>query len=305
MKFSDIRMHKTDIPVTISGRVKLMTTYQTDLYAHFGISRGNAVGGQLRCWYAATSGDVSPSRRRPAVLILPGGGYSRTSPREAEPVALRFAAAGYVPFVLDYSCAPSVFPAALREAAMAMRYIRENASRLEINPGMVCAMGFSAGGHLCGTLGTLYDCSEVSDIGPGALLRPDALVLCYPVAVEWGRTHEGSFVNISGGDAQLRKRLSLDALVRPDMPPVFLWHTRDDRSVPVRNSLLLASALEQADVDFTMHIYRHGQHGLSTADEMVYPVGGVPGISRDVPGWLGSCMNFLEEIGFRIQDRER
>lgn len=277
---------------------------QLSLYDYFGVGRDGAAGGMLRCWAALTPDKVSPCRRRGAVLILPGGAYRHTSPREAEPVALRFVARGYAAFVLDYSCAPSSFPTALREAAMAMRYIREHAKEFEVDPRMVAALGFSAGGHLCGTLGTLYDCPEISDIAPAELVRPDALVLCYPVAVEWGNTHQESFENISGGSLELRRRLSLDRLVRADMPPVFLWHTRDDASVPVRNSLILTSALEEKGVDFALHIYRHGQHGLSTADAMAYPVNAVPPISPDVPGWVDRAMDFLGEIGFQILDRE-
>lgn len=185
---------------------------------------------------------------------------------------------------------------------MAMRYIRENAPEYEVDPTMVAAIGFSAGGHLCGLLGSCYDSTHVADLGSAELLRPDALGLCYPVAVAWGRTHEGSFVNLTGGDDALRQALSLERLVRPDMPPVFLWHTRDDAAVPCRNSLILAHAMEEAGVDFSMHIYRHGQHGLSTADEMVYPVFGVPETSRDVTGWLDSMLCYFAEIGFRITD---
>ena len=75
------------------------------------------------------------------------------------------------------------FPVSLREAALAMRYIRANAQAMEIDPHMVAAMGFSAGGHLCGTLGTMWDAPEVADLAPAGMVRPDALGLCYPVAV--------------------------------------------------------------------------------------------------------------------------
>ena len=185
---------------------------------------------------------------------------------------------------------------------MAMGYIRENADEFDMDPHMGAAVGFSAGGHLCGTLGTMYDCPELAglDLDP----RPDALCLCYPVAVSWGHTHEESFENISRGNPNLRHRLSLDRLVRPDMPPVFLWHTRDDGSVPCRNSLILAQALEERGVEFTLHIYNHGRHGLSTADEAVYPADAVPEVSRDVPGWPEAAMEFFREQGFRITDRE-
>ena len=273
-----------------------------DLYQR-GENRGTEdSGGLLRCYIQRTSPQIAPRRLRPAILIFPGGGYSHVSEREAQPIALRFVARGWSAFVLTYSVDPHVFPAALREAAMAMRWIRENAPEMEVDPHRVAAMGFSAGGHLCGTLGTLFDSPEVADIGPGPLLRPDALGLCYPVAVEWGRTHEGTFRNISGGDQALRQRLSLDRLARPDMPPVYLWHTRNDGAVPCRNSLILACALEEQGVDFAMHIYRDGPHGLSLADEMVYPVWKVPEMSADIPGWVEEEIRFFAERGLKIQD---
>lgn len=279
-----------------------MHTTTIDLYRHFSRPAPEMGAGRLSAWLAPTPDCISSARTRPAVLIIPGGGYSHVSKREAEPVALRFAAMGYVPFVLEYSCAPHIFPVALREAAMAMAYIRENAGEMEVDPHMVAAMGFSAGAHLCGCLGTMYDCPELSDLGPGELFRPDALGLCYPVAVAWGRTHEGSFENISGGDPALRSRLSLDKLVRPDMPPAYLWHTRDDQAVPCRSSLILAQAMEEAGVELSLHLYRHGEHGLSTADAQVYSVGRVPEISPNVPGWLEEMALFWAECGFKITD---
>lgn len=187
---------------------------------------------------------------------------------------------------------------------MAIRSIREEAARFEADPHMVAAVGFSAGGHLCGTLGTMWDAPELSGVGSPALLRPDALGLCYPVAVSSRPTHEGSFENVSNGDPHLRERLSLDRLVRRDMPPVFLWHTRDDQSVPCRNSLVLAQALEQAGIDFSLHLYRHGQHGLSTADEMVYPTTAMPEFSSDVPGWPEAMMAFFRDVGLAVKDEQ-
>lgn len=279
-----------------------MHTEFVDIYQKIGLPRGTAPGGILYCYWVSTPKEVSPARRKPAVLVLPGGGYEHVSQREHGPVALKLLAMGYTVFVLEYSVAPARFPTALREAAMAMRYIRENGQRYGADPGMVAAMGFSAGGHLCGTLGTLYDSPEVSDIAPAAALRPDVLGLCYPVAVSWGTTHEGSFRNLCGEDDALRRRLSLDALARPDMPPVYLWHTRSDEAVPVRNSLLLARALEEKGVDFAMHIYRLGEHGLSTADNLTYPMGKIPPISPEVPGWIREMVGFFREKGIIIRD---
>jgi acetyl esterase/lipase len=275
-----------------------------DLYQNYSQNRPKNGAGFLQCWIQNPDGISCAGSLRPGVLLIPGGGYDHVSAREGEPVALRFLARGYQAFVLRYSVGPVGYPAALREAAMAMRYIREHAGEWGMDPHMVAVVGFSAGGHLSGLLATLFDDPAIADIGAPEILRPDGLGLSYPVAVSWGNTHEGSFRNLCGEDRDLRRRLSLDALVRPDMPPVFLWHTRDDASVPVRNSLLLAQALETAGVDFAMHIYRSGCHGLSTADCQVYPADQIPPHSPDVPGWIDAEIGFFEEIGIKCRSLE-
>jgi len=272
-----------------------------DLYHFFSQEKGGD-GGLLSVYALKPIEKVDPDRRFPAILILPGGAYSWVSPREAEPVAMRFLSRGFSCFVLSYSCAPSRFPVALREAAMAMRFIRERGESLHIDPHKVTALGFSAGGHLCGTLGTLYDGAEVSDLGPGSLLRPDALVLCYPVTVSRGRAHRESFINLCGEDPELMDRLSLDRLIRRDMMPVFLWHTRTDDSVPVDGTLKVASALAEKDVPFSLHVYAAGRHGLATADELVYRRSDLPPVSDGVLEWPEQVICFLWEQGFHIED---
>lgn len=279
-----------------------MRIERVDLYERFAVPRVAAGGGWLTAYLPHVPDHVSANRRRPAALILPGGGYEHLSERESEPVALRFAARGWAALVLEYAVAPARFPTALREAAMAMAFIREKGGDLGVDPRKVAAMGFSAGGHLCGCLGTMFDAPEVADIAPGAAIRPDALGLCYPVAVSWGRTHAGSFANLTGGDAGLAERLSLDQRARPDMPPAYLWCTRDDGSVPCRNTLLLAGAMEEVGVDFALHIYRHGKHGLSLADETVYPTYDMPSFSPDVPGWVDEMLLFFAQSGLRMED---
>lgn len=279
-----------------------MLVKSLNVYEHFSLPAPEGAAGKLTCYVPMVSREISSGRKRPAVLVLPGGGYWFTSEREGEPVALRFAARGYAAFVLEYSCTPHAFPVALREACLAMRYIRENAEEFCVNPQAVAAIGFSAGGHLCGTLGTMYDCPEVADLGSTETLRPNALGLCYPVLLGWGPTHEGTMENVSGGDAALRQRLSIDKQVRPDMPPVFLWHTRDDNAVPCRNTLVMACALEEAGVDMAVHLYRHGDHGLSLKDETVYPAHAVPVTSGDVTCWLDAMIAFFWETGFQITD---
>ena len=281
-----------------------MNSHSINLYDFFNLTPPSEGAGKLQMWIPELLSLADEKRCRPAVLILAGGGYEYVSDRELEPIALRFAAKGYAAFGLHYSCAPHKFPVALREAAMAMAYIRQQAEQYLVDRHMVAAIGFSAGGHLCGTLGTMFDAPEVADIASGDQIRPDVLGLCYPVVVSWGRTHDGSFQKLTGFDPQLTDRLSLEKLVRPDMPPVFLWHTRQDTSVPCRNSLLMATALEEAGVDFALHIYYKGRHGLSLADETVYPIELIPEISPDVLDWVDGMMTFFREQGFYIKTLE-
>ena len=87
---------------------------------------------------------IPKTRRSPGILILPGGGYYCTAFREEEPIAMRFMTLGYHAFVLEYSCAPSKFPTALREACYAMRYLRENTDQLGLHPNMIAAIFFTA-----------------------------------------------------------------------------------------------------------------------------------------------------------------
>lgn len=270
-----------------------MNVATVDLYEYHHLPKPQGAVGQLTCY-------MQPDGLRPAVLVLPGGGYSHVSEREGKPIALRLVDRGFCAFVLDYAVAPLGFPTALREAAMAMGYIRENAEKLGICKRYVAAMGFSAGGHLCGSLGTLFDCPEVMDLGPGAVLRPDALGLCYPVTISYSPTHEGSFACLCGEDRALRHRLSLDRLVRPDMPPTYLWHTRNDASVPCEGTLILSQKMVQAGLDCVLHLYGSGRHGLATADLETNTPEQLEGLSADVPGWIDEFVLFLRERGFAV-----
>ena len=172
------------------------------------------------------SPEMDPDRRRPAILIIPGGGYAIGSDRESEPVALQFLAAGYQAFVQKYSCVPSRYPVALLEMAEAMSMIRGHADEWHVDAGRVAAIGFSAGGHLAANLTTVSSDAELRDAGyDPAAVRPDALLLCYPVITSGRFAHRGSFDNLLGDgkdDASLLELLSIEKHVDATMPPVFI-----------------------------------------------------------------------------------
>lgn len=196
---------------------------------------------------------------RRAMLICPGGGYQWTSDRESEPIALQFLARGYNVFVLKYSVAEmakNLNP--LREIELAIKHIRDNAIPYNIRADKVFVMGFSAGGHVALSSGTLLPKDA----------RPDGMVLCYPVVTVSCPTHMGSLYNFCGTDepSEEQKHLfSLDLHVDSDTPPAFIWHTENDDAVPVQNSKNLAAALEKNGVKHELVLFPDGHHGLSLA----------------------------------------
>ena len=234
--------------------------------------------------------------QRPAVIICPGGGYEYCSVREAEPVALRFAAYGISAFVLRYSCVNKKFPTALLEAAQAMAYVRKNAKILGVDPKKIMICGFSAGGHLAASLAVHWNKPFISDVlGENSeLYRPNGAVLCYPVITAGEKRHDGSIVNIAGNDydPEIMKLISLEEQVSPDTPPTFLWHTADDGSVPVDNTLLFASALAANGIPFACHIFEKGVHGLALCDDSTAGYEGH--LNPDCARWFGMAVDWIK-----------
>jgi len=243
---------------------------------------------------------IESAAPRPAVLVLPGSGYFRCAPKEGEPIALQFNAKGYHAFVLWYSCAPRRHPVPVRDCARALTLIRQNAAEWRVDPAKVAMLGFSAGGHLALSEALFYDKDFTACPGVDvSRARPDLLILCYPVVTSGPYAHPGSFECLLGDkkdDPALRGLMSLENQIRPDTPPVFLWHTYTDQAVPVENSLFLAAALRRAGVPLELHIFPEGQHGLALATRET-----MSGDSKNlVPAaaqWMPLCAQWLGDRG--------
>ncbi len=243
---------------------------------------------------------IPADRLRPAVLVCPGGGYTNVSPREGEPVALAFATAGVCAFVLNYSCAPARFPQALCEALSAMAYMRENCEKFLINPNKITVCGFSAGGHLAASVGVFWNHPLVAPYlqKKGDAVRPDSLILAYPVILSQEHHHPGSINALLGEqgvqDPALVELVSLDKQVTAATPPTFLWHTAEDPIVPVQNSLAFAAALAAHSIPLELHIYPKGPHGLSLGN---YVVCGDRQFRDNhmSSGWIQEAIRFLFE----------
>jgi acetyl esterase/lipase len=206
---------------------------------------------------------------RPAMLIFPGGGYRFCSDREAEPIALSYNAAGYNAFVLKYSLnADAEFPKPLQDAEKAMETIIENSDKWHIDPERIAVIGFSAGGHLATTLGTM------------GKIKPKALVLGYPHIFRY----------------EYNESLpSTNEHVSENTPPCFIFHTYEDTIVPVEHSLVFAKALSDYEVPFEMHIFPKGSHGLSLANRVTanrYR----QNVNPDFAKWFELSLNWLDKI---------
>jgi acetyl esterase/lipase len=231
-----------------------------------------------------------------AMVICPGGGYGHLAPSEGENYARFLNESGIAGFVLKYRLAPSGYhhPAMLQDATRAMRLVRARAGEWKVDPKRVGIMGSSAGGHLASTLLTHYDAGKPDAADPieRQSSRPDLGILCYAVISFGEFAHVGSRNNLIGKDPspELVRLLSNELQVTQDTPPCFIWHTYEDKAVPVENSLQFAEALRKAKVPFDLHIYQKGQHGLGLGTRDWNPEKRHP--------WTRDCIYWLQAQGF-------
>lgn len=222
-----------------------------------------------------------------AVLVIPGGGYEHVAiGHEGVQIAGWLNTQGVAAFVLDYRVAPYRYPAPIEDGEQALRLIHEHAAEYGVDPNRVGVWGFSAGGHLASTLGTLCT-GEAHRVGGAQIncARPAFLVLAYPViSMELPEAHAGSRKALLGTDpdAALAHALSNQFNVTGETPPTFLFATTSDPTVPVRNSLDFYSALVEHHVPAELHIYDYANHGCGLCGSIV-PLSTWPMLLRN---WL-------------------
>ncbi len=264
-----------------------------DLKKEYGLQ-----GGTLACIKMDYPWDDSGAAnwKRPAVIVVPGGGYGMVSKREGEPVATAFLAKGFQAFILTYEVGGEngfSYPEQLLELACAVDYVKKNAAEWNVNADEVFVVGFSAGGHLTGNLAVEY-ASASEKMGRELDCKPTAVGLCYPV-ISKINGHQGTYENLLYGysdeaKAELLKTLNLNEAVTKDTPPAFLWATATDGGVPADNALRYALACAKCGVAYELHIYPQGGHGLSTGSLEV----NVPAAGLDrVCAWVDDCIKFF------------
>ncbi len=225
----------------------------------------------LQTYFWEESKELYPGQKRPVVLICPGGAYAMTSDREAEAIALRFMSMGYHAAVLRYSVYPAVYPAALRQLSKTVSLLREKSEEWLIEKDKIVVMGFSAGGHLAASLGAFWN-EEKLQASFGLKtdqVRPDGLILCYPVITSGEFGHQDSFHNLLGERyEELREKMSIEKQITEAFPKTFIWHTFADTTVLPENSLLFVSAMRRQGVPVEYHLFPDGLHGIGLGNEL-------------------------------------
>jgi acetyl esterase/lipase len=274
----------------------------------------------LTSYIWTNSGELMGDRKRPAVVVCPGGAWIWCSDREAEPVALRFAAMGYNAFVLKYSVyfgngmvdfdftklkpkPEVVYPAAIRDIGKAILCIKEHAGEWNIDINKIIVTGGSADGHLSALYATSWHKPVLSDYFkvPAEQFRPAAAVCFYPVAdfIEnykaiASRTNQQTagleamaYMSLFGTftpSEELMREASPAFQVSEKTPPMFIWTTSEDELVQSRQSMLLGIALAEKKIPYELHIFEEGGHGLSLAHQA--SAGAKNQINADVARWV-------------------
>ena len=232
----------------------------------------------------------------PAVIICPGGAYENLAfDSEGFYTAKRLQKAGYRAFVLRYRYSPNRYPIPQLDLALAIKHVRANAGRYQIDPENLMILGYSAGGHLCASAAALREeidrkLTEALEVLRPELVsayrdisvRPDKLCLCYPVISFLSEAHEPSFQNLAGGDESLREQLSVEKQVDANFPKTFVWACEDDGLVPASNTVRMGQALEEKNITSMTRLYPQGNHGCSL------------GTGTSAEGWVDEMLEFMK-----------
>lgn len=219
------------------------------------------------------SEEMSNMKVKPAILIFPGGAYKFCSDREAEPIALHYAALGFNAFVLRYSLNEyAAFPTPLQDAQEAYNLIVAKSEEWHTDADRIAVCGFSAGGHLAAALGTMGN------------PKPFACVLGYPCILD------------STSPILAKPVPSLEKYVDATTPACFIFAASDDQTVPIENSLEFSLALSKNSVPFELHIFQNGGHGFSCADDVTISHEDSREKCQPATYWVNRSAQWLKEL---------
>ena len=241
-----------------------------------------------------------PGIKRDCMLILPGGGYNFCALHEDEPVARSFMQRGMNCFSLFYTVGEKAsLSVTLKDVSRAIAHIKKNSEKYHIDPDRIFVCGFSAGGHLAASIGTLYDkeIAAFEEMKKGEN-RPAGMIISYGACTLGEFSHELSRKFVFGKDKLSDEEIALyspDKNVTENTVPAFIWHTATDETVDVRNSLVMADALMEKGIPTELHIYPFGWHGLSVCQDGQDPEGKNPS-DLHVSSWVRDCAQWMKLV---------
>ncbi len=247
---------------------------------------------------------------RPCMLVVPGGGYCMCCSHEGELPAMEFYNRGMNVLVLSYTTditmSVPLKKQPLNDISRAVRFIRKNAEKYNIDPEKLFITGFSAGAHVCGSLAVHFEDivdtdSEYNQISN----RPTGVILSYPVITTGEFTHKDSVKTLLGDNPTDEELLyfSLEKQVKDNTPPCFIWQTQDDEGVPVENSYLFAMALRKKKIPFAHYVFPTGHHGLSIANNTFFK--GWSGGEYTMEQTMRAAFNVKENKGVNVSEQRR
>ena len=230
---------------------------------------------------------LGQEKKRPAIVVCPGGGYMYCSPREAEPIALAYAARGFHAFILRYSVGWEAADfAPLKEVSWVIGYLRENAVEWSIDSDRIVTCGFSAGGHLALSAGLLGE------------NKPNAMILGYPAASAPNMPGMNFMLqllegrkDVTGEDA---KKYDLVTHITKAAPPVFITATAEDLLTP-HGALPVANRYSSLGLPYELHIFQFGPHGYALGNE-VSADGSIQNYDPAYAHWLELSVLWLHRI---------
>lgn len=244
--------------------------------------------------------EINEGPKLPAIIALPGGAWTHLSPSEGEAVALTFVKERYAGFVLNYSVGDySEFPNPLVEVSWAIAKIRENADKWYIDPNKIAIAGFSAGASVASMSATQWDSPFLSEIlhKNQEEFRPNAAVLAYgcnDLSTIFDNEDDNLIIPTPGKiTADRTPQIDVVNYVTKNTAPVFFYHCRFDEFVPVKNTWLLASKMEELKLPFELHIFQSGKHGMSVNNKLTI---GKNDIDSSVTQWVPLCLAWLDKV---------
>ncbi len=244
-------------------------------------------------------------RRRPAIIIMPGGAFSYLAAAEGEPVALTFLAKGFNTFVMSYSVGDYCkYPDVLEEISKAIREVRSHADEWNIDPDAIVLMGFSAGACMAALSATQWNTPGLCErLGVSFEdIKPNAAVIAY---APWDNTNtiqrDPEFFNPNAAAIAKDCTPELDFInyAGTHMPPMFIWHNRYDKFVPAINPVMIAAKLYELKLPFELHIFQGGEHGMSVCNSLSSFTEEKKKLCEENPNvglWVPMCENWINKL---------